>query len=707
MRFPRPLALPAFLLLLLVLPPSLLASADDSSTAAPIHPSPEELASADDAPSGIRRIQGPAIPYFRAIPGRPVSSQDSTQLSRRSPPRHPFHPSGRMENPANFDIPRGVSVMEDAGGDGDDDDLKISPITSTIALVCTLFACTVTLVSIWHHLKNYRRPDCQRLIIRILWMVPVYSVSSYISLNSWRLASYIDTLRDVYEAFVIYTFFSLCVNFLGGERDLLIDHLRGRPKTPHMWPLNYVLRPMEVSDPNVFLLIRRMILQFVIVKPLVGVLTLMLKLAGWYYEGWIALGSAYLYFSLAYNVSVSLSMYGLVMFYLTCHHDLAPFRPLPKFLVVKAIIFFSFWQSFVISILVWAGAIRQHGAYSAENVATSIQDFLICLESVFFAMGHYYAFPPSDYDPDVTPSAPRLCARVPLWYAFRDAVGMRDFVNDAWHTLKGTTFGSYERRDDMFWVRDGHSGGRGSAWNVFSSDSQGGYQRVDTNDGGESGWATSSLRGGLRSSRPPGMGDLDHDFAARHAGESSERARDGFGEETVDFPDPFNDSERDIEDLYRRSRRTLFGDYNYPALGGPAPKLNLVPDYGTTVGAANGGATSSQYRGGSGLNGSAGFSTSGNNNSSLAGSDLGSSRRVQDALSPGFDPPTRSRSPAIDRAGSSSPGLGKQRSSAHLVAAGIGTNRGENQDLSLQLGESTPLIFGRDPLLEEANVDSR
>lgn len=32
-------------------------------------------------------------------------------------------------------------------------------------------------------------------------------------------------------------------------------------------------------------------------------------------------------------------------------------RPLPKFLCVKAIIFFSFWQSVVVALLVFAGVI--------------------------------------------------------------------------------------------------------------------------------------------------------------------------------------------------------------------------------------------------------------------------------------------------------------------------------------------------------------
>jgi hypothetical protein len=39
---------------------------------------------------------------------------------------------------------------------------------------------------------------------------------------SVQAASWIDPLRDVYEAFTIYTFLQLLINFIGGERALII-----------------------------------------------------------------------------------------------------------------------------------------------------------------------------------------------------------------------------------------------------------------------------------------------------------------------------------------------------------------------------------------------------------------------------------------------------------------------------------------------------
>lgn len=54
--------------------------------------------------------------------------------------------------------------------------------------------------------------------------------------------------------------------------------------------------------------------------------------------------SGYLYITLVYNVSVSLALYALFLFYLATRELLQPFEPVLKFFTIKAVIFLSFWQ---------------------------------------------------------------------------------------------------------------------------------------------------------------------------------------------------------------------------------------------------------------------------------------------------------------------------------------------------------------------------
>ena len=96
--------------------------------------------------------------------------------------------------------------------------------------------------------------------LRIIVMVPLYAISSLISLFSLDAAFVIDAIRDIYEAFVIYCFFDLLVAYLGGERSLLIM-LHGRPPKYPVFPANLLWPELDVSDPHTFLFLKRGILR--------------------------------------------------------------------------------------------------------------------------------------------------------------------------------------------------------------------------------------------------------------------------------------------------------------------------------------------------------------------------------------------------------------------------------------------------------------
>ena len=116
------------------------------------------------------------------------------------------------------------------------------------------------------------------------------------------------------QAFVIYCFFNLLVNYLGGERSLLIL-LHGRPPTPHLFPVNIFVKEMDIGDPYAFLFVKRGILQYVYLKPIITVLTMILKYSENYGEGHIEINNGYIWISLIYNVSCSLCFYCLIIFY--------------------------------------------------------------------------------------------------------------------------------------------------------------------------------------------------------------------------------------------------------------------------------------------------------------------------------------------------------------------------------------------------------
>lgn len=267
-------------------------------------------------------------------------------------------------------------------------------------------------------------------------MVPIYSIASFTSMVSLRAAQFVDPIRDIYEAFTIYTFFQLLINYLGGERSLIIM-THGRAPVQHLWPMNHVLRKVDISDPHTFLSIKRGILQYAWLKPILAIAAIVMKATGTYKEGYIAVTSGYFWSGIIYNISVTISLYSLGLFWVCMHQDLMPFRPIPKFLCIKLIIFASYWQGFFLSILVWIGAIPDDvKGYTRDNLAAAIQDALICVEMPIFAVAHWYAFSWHDFADNHVSSA-----RMPLTHALRDSFGVRDLIQDSKDTFSGDNYG--------------------------------------------------------------------------------------------------------------------------------------------------------------------------------------------------------------------------------------------------------------------------
>ncbi|CAJ2512906.1 Uu.00g010250.m01.CDS01 [Anthostomella pinea] len=443
-----------------------------------------------------------------------------------------------------------------AGGTGQ----KFTTATTIVAGVFALAATFLSIVSIWFQLKNYRKPLLQRYVVRILLMVPIYSISSWVSMVSLQAASFLDPIRDIYEAFTIYTFFQLLINYLQGERALIIM-THGRAPVNHLWPLNHVLPKVDISDPYTFLSLKRGILQYAWLKPPLAIASIIMKATGVYKEGYIGVSSGYLWSGIVYNISVTLSLYSLGLFWVCMHDDLLPFRPVPKFLCIKLIIFASYWQGFFLSILVWLGAVPDTVPdYTPDNLAAAIQDALICCEMPIFAVAHWYAFSWHDYADNSISSA-----RLPVKYAARDAFGIVDLIEDSKETFRGSHY-SYRVFDSTGKV-------------IAHEDSSSRFARLK--DG------MRYTRGGEAKYWIPKPGEVHGEMSANTPLLNSEGGPSSTGAAvTPNYTDGSTDEtkldERD-EDLFGKARELEFGDWNYPVITANIPTRDIWVSSGARV----------------------------------------------------------------------------------------------------------------------------
>ncbi|PNS16826.1 Transmembrane protein 184 [Sphaceloma murrayae] len=433
-----------------------------------------------------------------------------------------------------------------SGGTGS----RFAKVVIILAGVSALIAIFVTFLSIWLQSKNYRKPLLQRYVIRILVLVPIFAASSWASLTSIRVAFWIDPFRDVYEAFVLYAFFQLLINFLGGERSLIIM-MHGRAPVSHIWPMHHCLPKVDISDPHTFLAVKRGILQYTWIKPFLAISTIIMKATGTYQEGYIGISSGYLWSGVIYNLSITISLYALALFWVCMSRDLQPFRPMPKFLCIKGIIFASYWQGFFLSILVWLGAVPDlNKEYTADNLAAAIQDALICFEMPLFAFWHWYAFSWHDYA-DKTISD----ARMPVKYALRDAFGARDLIEDAKETFYGTKYEYryFDAEDNVITHEDSSSReARMREGMRYERGGRGKYWLPDTRPDAKTPLLAKKAHSRARGMSPGARKALDH---------LHDQPEHGVND---DEEDPSLDPE--VESLYRSARTLEFGDWNYPVI---------------------------------------------------------------------------------------------------------------------------------------------
>ncbi|CAG02201.1 unnamed protein product, partial [Tetraodon nigroviridis] len=272
-----------------------------------------------------------------------------------------------------------------------------------IAGIFVFLTIPISLWGILQHIVHYTQPELQRPIIRILWMVPIYSLDSWLALRYPSLAIYVDTCRECYEAYVIYNFLVFLLNFLSNQYPSLVLMLEVQQQQPHLPPL--CCCPSWPMGEVLLFRCKLGVLQYTVVRPVTTVIALICQLCGVYDEANFSFRNAWSYLVIINNISqlahawflpsVQFALYCLVLLYQALKEELTPIRPAGKFLCVKLVVFVSFWQAVVIAFLVKIGVISDKHTWdwdSVEAVATGLQDFIICIEMFLAAIAHHYTF---------------------------------------------------------------------------------------------------------------------------------------------------------------------------------------------------------------------------------------------------------------------------------------------------------------------------
>lgn len=271
---------------------------------------------------------------------------------------------------------------------------QIIYITTSWCLVITLLFSAKLVLS---HILCWRKPKEQKAILVIILMAPLYACVSYTGLKHFTWSSsyftFLESIKECYEALVIAKFMALMYSYLNISlsKNIVPDEIKGR-EIHNSFPMT-LFQPHTVRlNHHTLKLLKQWTWQFVVIRPVCSILMIVLQRME-IYPSWVSWT-----FTIILNISVSLALYSLVIFYHVFDKELKPHNPLAKFLCIKGIVFFCFWQGIALEILAAMGVIKSDFKWlEVEQIEEAYQNVLVCLEMVFFAIIQQYAYSVEPY----------------------------------------------------------------------------------------------------------------------------------------------------------------------------------------------------------------------------------------------------------------------------------------------------------------------
>ncbi|KAL0956584.1 hypothetical protein HGRIS_002722 [Hohenbuehelia grisea] len=272
------------------------------------------------------------------------------------------------------------------------------------------------------HCRNYTNPRQQRQILRILYMPPVYAVISFLSYRFFRDYTYYSFVEVAYEAVTLSAFLLLLIEYVaesatGSDAENAIAR---KEKQRLLMPFCcWRYRPTKAYF---MYTVKWSVLQYVIIRPLVSIIGIICQAKGILCESeGFSVHYAKVYLESIDFVSISIALYGLLLFYSLTKQELEGRRPLAKFLSIKLIVMFTFYQSFVFSALE-GRVIKPTTYWTSTNISNGLNALAICIEMIFFAVLMFWAYTPNEYKRK--PGEPATGILKPLW----DSVNYTDFA---------------------------------------------------------------------------------------------------------------------------------------------------------------------------------------------------------------------------------------------------------------------------------------
>ncbi|KAL4947993.1 organic solute transporter Ostalpha-domain-containing protein [Aspergillus filifer] len=272
--------------------------------------------------------------------------------------------------------------------------------------VFAIVASAISFYLVMRHATHYSKPTEQRHIIRILFMIPIYSLTAWLSTFFYKNAVYFDLLGNSYEAFAISAFFTLLCHYIAPDLHSQKDYFRTIQPRNWVWPIPWLQKcsggqngiwRVPRSGLTWFNVIWVGIYQYCLLRVLTTIVAIIAQKSNVYCEESLNPAFAHIWILCIECAAVSVAMYCLIQFYIQIKGIISEYSPFLKILSIKLVIFLSFWQSSILSLLYSSGVLKPSEKIATPDLKITIAELIISFEMVVFAVLHLWSFPWKSY----------------------------------------------------------------------------------------------------------------------------------------------------------------------------------------------------------------------------------------------------------------------------------------------------------------------
>ncbi|KAJ5093725.1 hypothetical protein N7456_009586 [Penicillium angulare] len=256
---------------------------------------------------------------------------------------------------------------------------------------CTLLTCIIIFTLKMQHATHFSVPNEQVKIMRIINMLPAYSVLSFICICFPNSYVYFQGWTELFQGIALYAFHMLLIDFLGPterRRDEFFGKLRVKKsfrKGQYREGLSWLKLSYYCT------------LQYPIVIFFCAIGQSVAQALDRYCLDSNAPAFAHIWLELIQNVSVTIAINAVIRFYANTKNYMKEHKPLMKLLSFKLMVGLIFLEQILFLVLEGSKVLKTTNQLSYADVHTGLPTMIICIQMVPFAIFIHFAFSVKPY----------------------------------------------------------------------------------------------------------------------------------------------------------------------------------------------------------------------------------------------------------------------------------------------------------------------